>query len=157
MAKIGEKLNLDFTVKAAVDGEKRELLFSELIDARTIVSVYMKNNTKSCDLQVASLVAHADKISDFGVKIVVVSKDTVGSHCRYAEKQGANFVFVSDPEYGFATAVGSLVEKKMYGKTFVGPTRSAYLIDESGKLLADIEKVDSPNHGQQIVDLIKSL
>jgi len=49
----------------------------------------------------------------------------------------------------------SLVEKKMYGRTFWGPTRSAYLIDENGCLLAVCEKVDPANHGKQLISLFK--
>ena len=67
--------------------------------------------------------------------VLGLSKDSVGSHMNYQAKHSIGFSLVSDPEHQFAKAAGSLVEKKMYGKAFWGPTRSAYVLDESATLL----------------------
>lgn len=149
MAKVGEKLDLEFSVAAVVDGEKRECRFSSLLDGPTLVSVYMRNNTSSCDRQTQQLREVADLLNKRGVGVIGVSKDTVGSHARYASKFELGFPLVSDPHHAFAKATNSLVEKKMYGKTFLGPTRSAYLLDGDGAVLGVIEKVDSANHAEQ--------
>lgn len=156
MKAIGEKLDLDFEVNVSVDGKRAAKRFGDLIDGPTIVSVYMRNNTGSCDKQMISLASSADTIRKQGFALIGLSKDTVGSHQRFASKHGIDFDLVSDPEHRFAQATGSLVEKKMYGKTFWGPTRTAYAIAADGTLLGAIE-VDSPNHGEQILDWIPSL
>lgn len=157
MVKVGDRLDLGFEVKAVCQGERVDGLFGDLVDSLTVISVYMKNNTGSCDKQVCSLVDGFSRIQELGAKVIVVSKDTVGSHTRYSDKRKASFTFVSDPDYGFAGAVDSLVEKKMYGKVFVGPTRSAYLVDQDWVVRGIVEKVDSPNHSAQIEELIQSI
>ncbi len=154
MVEVNETIDLDFPVRLVVDGEKRECVFSELITRPTIVSVYMRNNTSSCDKQTQQMQVAAAKLDAIGVGLVGLSKDTPGSHLKYACKLDLSFPLVSDPEHAFAKATKSLVEKKMYGKSFQGPTRSAYWIDPAGKVLGLVEKVDSANHAEQLLDLV---
>ena len=157
MISIGQKPNLSFQVKLADKGVVREEVFSKLIDRPTIVSVFMRANTSSCDKQMVSLAEHQSEIQRSGVHLIGVSRDTAPALNRYALKHGIAFPLVSDPTFQFAEAVDSMVEKKMYGKTFLGPTRSAYLLDTTRKLVALIEAVDSPSHGAEVVKLIEQL
>lgn len=70
---------------------------------------------------------------------------------------GISYILASDPEYRFAGATDSLVEKKMYGKTFTGPSRSAYFIDTDGTVKAVIGKIDTANHADEVLQKIKEL
>ena len=140
MIETGTKMDPNFTLKVVQGGEEKEVNFADLLDKPTIVSVYMKNNTSSCDRQTLSLAEESEWFQKNGFNIVAISKDTCGSHKRYADKQGIDFILASDPEYKFATATDSVVEKKMYGKTFEAPSRSAFVIDSDGTILASIEK-----------------
>lgn len=91
-----------------------------------------------------------------GIGLIAVSRDMIGSHAKYAQKHGLAFTLASDPEYRFASAVDSLVEKKLYGRSYLGPSRSAYLISEKGVLLGLVEAVDSANHAGQALALVSS-
>lgn len=153
MIEVNETIDLDFPVRVAADGEKRECSFSELVTRPTLVSVYMRNNTGSCDKQTQQMQVAAAELDRLGLGLVGLSKDTPGSHLKYACKFELSFPLVSDPDHAFAKATKSLVEKKMYGKTFHGPTRSAYLIDPSGRVLGLVEKVDAANHASQLLGL----
>ncbi|MDQ8202444.1 redoxin domain-containing protein [Pelagicoccus sp. SDUM812003] len=155
MVSIGDQLELNFTVKSAHGDETRTGSFRELVTRPTIVSVYMRNNTSSCDRQIQQMKEIAPQLDAMGVALIGVSKDTVGSHSKYACKLELEFPLVSDPDHRFAKATDSLVEKKMYGKTFWGPVRAAYLIDPSGAVLGLIEKVDSAAHADQLLALAK--
>jgi peroxiredoxin Q/BCP len=157
MIKQGAKADFNFTIKAIQNGEEKELVFEELLNRPTIVSVYMKNNTGGCDRQNKSLAEHAGWFNEQGYNVVAISKDTCGSHKRYADKLDINYTLVSDPEYKFAQATDSLVEKKMYGKTFTGPSRSAFVIDTDGIILGTIEKVNTKDHAGELKKLIGSL
>lgn len=157
MVETGKKINTDFSLKVVQDGEEKEVKFSDLLDRKTIVSVYMKNNTSSCDRQTLSLAENADWFDKNGVNLVAISKDGCKSHARYAEKQGINYTLASDPDYLFAEATDSLVEKKMYGKTFTAPSRSAFVIDTDGTILATVEKIDTKAHAEELKALIESL
>lgn len=153
----GEKIDLDFTLRVVQNGEEKELKFSDLLDRPTIVSVYMRNNTSGCDKQNRSLAEHAGEFDKKGYNLVALSKDTCGSHKNYAEKLDINYTLASDPDYKFAKKTDSIVEKKMYGKTFEAPSRSAFVIDTDGTVLGIIEKIDTKAHSEELFELIDTL
>ena len=157
MKEIGSKIDTDFMRKTVKNGQENEQLFSSLLDRRAIVSVYMKNNTGSCDKQTASLAEHASWFADKGYQLMALSKDTCGSHKKYADKQGISCTLLSDPDHAFANATQSMVEKKMYGKVYEAPSRSAFVIDTDGTILAVIEKVNTKAHAEELKELVESL
>ncbi|MGD8747151.1 MAG: redoxin domain-containing protein [Balneolaceae bacterium] len=157
MIEKGTKIDTDFTLDIVKNGEEQTVKFADLLDRPTIVSVYMRNNTSGCDKQNASLAEDANWFDEQGYNLVAVSKDTCGSHKNYAEKMGINYILASDPEYNFAKATDSIVEKSMYGKKYEAPSRSAYLIDTDGTVLGIIEKVNTKDHASELKDMIENL
>jgi peroxiredoxin Q/BCP len=157
MIEAGKKIDTDFELDIVRNGEEERVAFSELLDRPTIISVYMRNNTSGCDKQNRSLSEHAGWFDEQGFNLVAISKDTCGSHKNYAKKLGINYVLASDPDYRFAEATDSVVEKKMYGNTYEAPTRSAYVIDTDGTVLGIIEKVNTKDHAQELKELIGNL
>ena len=157
MISTGEKIDTNFTLEVVENGEVSEKSFSKLLDRPTIVSVYMRNNTGGCDKQNRSLAEHASWFDEKGYNLVAVSKDSYGSHKNYAEKLDINYILASDPDFKFAEATDSVVEKKMYGNTFNSPTRSAYVIDTDGTVLGIIEKINTKAHAEELKELIESL
>jgi thioredoxin-dependent peroxiredoxin len=153
----GKKLSLDFSVKVWSGGEAREVRFGDLLTRRTIVSVYMKNNTPSCDRQNESLVAHAAQFAAAGYDLIALSRDTCGSHGRYAAAKSIPYRLVSDPKDEFAQAADSVVSKSMYGRSYLGPARAAFVLDPDGTVLAVAEKVDTADHAGQLLALIAGL
>jgi peroxiredoxin Q/BCP len=157
MLSIGKKPKLTFKIKALVDQSPVELPFADLIDGPTVVSVYMRNNTSACDLQAAEMDKVQKVVDKQGFKLVAVSRDTVSSHTKYAAKHGYKYPLVSDTEDLFSQALDAIIEKSMYGKKYLGPTRAAYLFDTDGKLIGLIPKVEAARHGEQILEAIKGL
>ena len=157
MIQPGQKIDTGFALKVVQDGASRDVLFRDLLTRRTIVSVYMKNNTPSCDRQNDSLAAHAAEFNRLGYHLIAVSRDTCGSHVKYAAKKGIGYTLASDPDDAFARATDSVIEKAMYGRTFRGPARAAYVIDPDGTVVAVIEKVDTKNHSAQLVSVLAGL
>lgn len=157
MINTAKKMDTNFTLSIVQNGEEKEVKFSDLLNRKTIVSVYMKNNTSSCDIQTASLAENAEWFDKNGINVVAISKDTCGSHKKYADKQGINYTLASDPEYKFSTATDSIVEKKMYGKTYNAPSRSAFVIDKDGTILASIEKINTKDHAGELKELVEKL
>ena len=78
----GQRLDVRFRLKVLCDGVVKEMAFAELLTRRTILSVYMKNNTPSCDRQNDSLAGHAAEFDVAGYNLVALSRDTCGSHAR---------------------------------------------------------------------------
>ncbi|PWN05574.1 peroxiredoxin [Rhodohalobacter mucosus] len=157
MISTGEKIDTNFTLSIVQNGEEKEVRFDELLDRPAIVSVYMRNNTSGCDKQNRSLAEHAEWFDEQGYNLIALSKDTCGSHQKYADKLGIPYVLASDPDFAFAEATDSIVEKKMYGKTYDAPSRSAFVIDTNGTVKAVIEKVNTKAHAEELKELIRSL
>jgi peroxiredoxin Q/BCP len=153
----GNKIDTEFTLDIVRNGKEETVSFTDLLDRPTIVSVYMRNNTSGCDKQNKSLAEQADWFDDQGYNLIAISKDTCGSHKNYAEKLGINYVLASDPDYKFAEATDSIVEKNMFGNKYEAPTRSAYLIDTDGTVLAIIEKVNTKDHASELKEMIRNL
>lgn len=150
MIQPGQKLELNFSVKVMLDGQPQEVTFASLLRRRTVVSVYMKNNTPGCDRQNAALIAVAAELDHAGFDLLALSRDTCGSHRRYAEAKGIPYRLVSDPEDRFAWAADAMVQKSMYGRTFVGPARSAYVLEADGTVRAVVTKVEPTEHAAQL-------
>lgn len=157
MIDVGTKIDTDFTLDIVEDGEEKTVAFEDLLNRPTIVSVYMRNNTSGCDKQNKSLAEHASWFDEHGYNLIAISKDTCGSHKNYAEKLGINYVLASDPEYKFAEATDSIVEKNMFGNKFEAPTRSAYVINTDGTVKAIIEKINTKDHASELKEVIQNL
>lgn len=155
MITAGDKIDTDFTIKVVQNGEEKDVSFKELLTRPTIVSVYMRNNTGGCDKQNQSLAEHASWFDENGYNLIALSKDTCGSHKNYADKLGISYTLASDPDFKFAGATDSIVEKKMYGKTFDAPTRSAYIFDTDGTVLGIIDKVNTKAHAEELKELVE--
>jgi peroxiredoxin Q/BCP len=153
----GMKLKTNFKLTVVAEGEAKEIAFKDLLTRRTIVSVYMKNNTGSCDKQNDSLAAHAAELAKAGYNLVAISRDTPGSHVKYAAKKQITYTLASDPADLFAQAADAVVEKSMYGKKYFGPARAAFVLEKDGTVLAVAEKVDTADHAAQLKALIAGL
>lgn len=153
----GAQPDLDFKLDVVRDGVVENVRFRDLFKRPTIVSVYMKNKTPSCDRQNDSLVAQAATLAKAGYDLVALSRDTCGSHQKYAVAKKITYVLASDPEDRFAQAMEAVVEKSMYGKKYFGPARAAFVFDRNGKVLAVIEKVDTADHAGQLLAVLKTL
>jgi len=157
MIDVGAKINVNFTLKVVQGEDEKEMLFSEILSRPTIVSVYMRNNTSSCDKQNISLAEHSSWFDEAGYNLLTLSKDTCGSHKKFIAKHGISYMIASDPEHKFSGATDSIVEKKMYGKVYDGPSRSAFVIDTDGTILAAIEKIDTKAHAEELKEIVSSL
>jgi peroxiredoxin Q/BCP len=157
MIAAGRKLKTDFRLKIVEGGIRREVAFQDLLTRPAIVSVYMRNNTPSCDRQNDSLAAHAGEFDALGYNLIALSRDTCGSHLKYAAKKQITYVLASDPDDLFAKAADSIVEKSMYGRTYQGPARAAFVISTDGTVLAVVGKVDAQAHAAQLKAVLAAL
>ena len=153
----GQKIDTRFQLKVFRDGTESAVTFAELLTRPTIVSVYMRNNTPGCDRQNDSLAAHAAEFDRAGYNLVALSRDTCGSHAKYAAKKKISYTLASDPDDLFAKAADAVVEKSMYGRTYTGPARAAFVLARDGTVLAVAEKVDTADHAAQLRTLLAGL
>ena len=157
MIKLGETIATKTKLVAVRAGVEAKVAVSELLTRPTVFSIYMRNNTGSCDKQNDSLVAAAGAIEAAGFNLVAVSRDSAAAHVKYAQKKRIVYTLVSDPKYVFAKAADAVVTKAMYGKTYEGPARAAFVIGVDGKVLAVIPKVEAKSHGEQVLAVLGEL
>ncbi|MFH1496230.1 MAG: redoxin domain-containing protein [Verrucomicrobiota bacterium] len=158
MIQPGQTIDLATPLRIVRAGAEETVTLGELLAPRpAIVSVYMRNNTPGCDRQIDSLVAHAAEFERLGYTLVALSRDTCGSHRKYAVKKSVPFVLASDPDDAFARAVDAIVEKTMYGRTYEGPARSAFVLARDGRVLAVVPKVDTKDHAAQLRAVLAEL
>lgn len=119
---------------------------------RAILYFYPKDNTSGCTLEAKSMRDGKVALAEAGYEIYGISPDSQKSHQNFCAKHELNFTLLSDTEKTMAEAFGVWVEKKMYGRTYMGIQRTTFIIDEEGTIEQIFEKVDTKNHYQQILD-----
>ncbi len=119
---------------------------------RTILYFYPKDNTSGCTLEAKSMRDGKAALAEAGYEIYGISPDSQRSHQNFCAKHELNFTLLSDTEKTMAEAFGVWVEKKMYGRTYMGIQRTTFIVDEQGTIEHIFEKVDTKNHYQQILD-----
>jgi peroxiredoxin Q/BCP len=119
---------------------------------RTILYFYPKDNTSGCTLEAKSMRDGKAALAEAGYDIYGVSPDSQRSHQNFCAKHELNFTLLSDTEKRMAEAFGVWVEKKMYGRAYMGIQRTTFIIDEQGVIEQIFDKVDTKNHYQQILD-----
>lgn len=138
----------DFEVR---DQNGKTVSSKDLIGKKTIIYFYPKDNTSGCTAEACNLRDNYLALIAKGYNVVGVSKDSVASHRKFADKHQLPFTLLADTSTEMLQAFGVWGEKKMYGKTVTGTIRRTFIFDENGILERIIEKVDTKNHASQIL------
>jgi thioredoxin-dependent peroxiredoxin len=80
-------------------------------------------------------------INDLGVAALGISPDPVAAQKKFSDKLKLNFSLLSDADHSVAEAYGTWGEKTLYGKKYMGITRSSFLVGTQGEILAAWYKV----------------
>ena len=147
MLNIGEKMPY-FEV---MDQNGNKVTSNELIGKKTIIYFYPKDNTSGCTAEACNLRDNHEALIANGYNVVGVSKDSVASHKKFADKYELPFTLLSDPSTQMLQNFGAWGEKKMCGKVSVGTLRRTFIFNEEGVLEKIIEKVDTKNHLKMFV------
>lgn len=148
MLKTGDRMP-EFKV---MDQDGRIIDSSSLLGKKTIIYFYPKDNTSGCTAEAYSLRDNYAALQEQGYNVVGVSKDSAASHRRFIDKYSLPFTLLSDPSTEMLQTFGAWGEKKMYGKTVTGTIRKTFIFNEEGILERIIEKVDTKNHAEQILE-----
>lgn len=134
------------------DGEKVRL--TDFYGRKVILFFYPKDNTPGCTAESCNLNENYDRWLDKGYEVIGVSPDTVSSHRKFREKFGLKFNLIADTEKEILGTYGVWGEKSMYGKKYMGVMRTTFIIDEQGIIREVIEKVDTKDHTNQIINIL---
>ena len=148
MLEVGMKAP-DFTL---LDKDGKSVSLSDFLGKKVVLYFYPKDNTPGCTRQACAFAGAYSEFQKRGVEVIGVSKDSVASHVKFAEKHQLPFVLLADPERKAIEAYGVWQEKKMCGKVSMGVVRTTFLIDEDGMIADVMPKVKPDTNAQEILE-----
>ena len=141
----------DFTL---TDKDGRQVSLSDFLGRKVVLYFYPKDNTPGCTRQACAFASAYAEFEQLGVTVIGISKDSVASHIRFAEKYNLPFVLLSDPDLQAIKAYDVWQEKKMCGKVSMGVVRTTFIIDEEGKIAHVMPKVKPDTNAAEILALL---
>ena len=136
------------------NGKKHKL--TDYLSKNVIVYFYPKDSTPGCTKEACNFRDGRQVLEALNVVVLGISKDSVASHKKFAEKHELNFTLLSDISGEIIKQFGAWGTKKMFGKSYEGIKRNTYLFDKRGNLVKEYENVNPITHiGEIIKDLQK--
>ncbi len=143
----------DFT--APTDGGDT-LTLSSLRGKAVVLYFYPRDDTPGCTKEAQGFTEALPRFAEADVEIVGVSKDSVAKHDKFKAKYGLPFTLVSDESGNICERYGVWVEKKNYGKTYMGIERATFLIGPDGVVRTVWRKVRVPGHVDAVLDAART-
>lgn len=141
----------DFTL---TDKDGRQVSLSDFLGKKVVLYFYPKDNTPGCTRQACAFAGAYDEFREKNVEVIGISKDSVASHVKFAEKYNLPFILLADPELQAIKAYDVWQEKKMCGKVSMGVVRTTFLIDEEGKIAHIMPKVKPDTNASEILAML---
>ena len=134
-----------------LDKDGKTVSLSDFVGKKVVLYFYPKDNTPGCTRQACAFAGVYDEFKKLDVEVIGVSKDSVTSHQKFAEKHNLPFILLADPELTAIQAYGVWQEKKLYGKVSMGVVRSTFIIDENGIIEKVMPKVKPDTNAVDIL------
>ena len=147
MLSVGDKAPL-FTLK---DTTGEDVSLSDFWGKKVIIYFYPKDNTPGCTRQACAFAKIFEGFKEKNVSVIGISKDSVASHRKFAEKYSLPFILLSDPDRTAIEAYGAWQEKKLYGKTSMGVVRMTFIVNEDGYIEKIMSKVNPDKNAEEIL------
>lgn len=122
-----------------------------------IVYFYPKDDTPGCTKEACSFRDKGDEFVKKGVAIVGISKDSIASHKKFADKYRLNFPLLADPDHITIEKYGAWGKKKFMGREYDGIMRNTYLIGPKGEIAKEYKGVNPLTHANQILQDLDQL
>ncbi|MGK7379978.1 thioredoxin-dependent thiol peroxidase [Planococcus sp. 1R117A] len=122
-----------------------------------VLYFYPKDMTPGCTTQACDFRDAKEDFSELNAVILGVSADSEKQHVKFIEKHGLPFSLLVDEDHQLSEAYNVWVQKKMYGKEFMGIERSTFLIDPTGTIVKEWRKVKVENHIKEVLETLKTL
>ncbi len=131
-----------------------EIKLSDFYGKKVVLYFYPKDSTPGCTKQACAFASAYEDFKSKDVAVIGISKDSVASHIKFAEKYNLPFILLSDPERQAIEAYGVWQEKKMCGKVGMGVVRTTFIIDENGNIEKVMDKVKPDTNAKEILEYL---
>jgi peroxiredoxin Q/BCP len=122
-----------------------------------VVYFYPKDNTPGCTVEAEGFRDLASEFKACGAVVFGVSKDTCASHQIFIKKKALTFSLIADTEHALMDAFGVWGERKFMGKTYMGTSRTTFLLDPTGTVVYVWENVKPAGHPAEVLEHVRSL
>ena len=150
MLKAGDKAP-DFTL---FDKDGKAVSLSDFAGKRAVVYFYPRDNTPGCTRQACAFAAAYDGFRGNDIAVIGISRDSVASHQKFAQKYDLPFILLSDPDLTAIQAFGVWQEKKLYGKVSMGIVRSTFVISPDGIVEKVFPKAKPDTNAAEILEYL---
>lgn len=138
----------DFTL---TDQNGKSVSLSDFAGTRVVLYFYPKDNTPGCTRQACAFAGAYTEFRRRNIQVIGISKDSVESHRKFAEKHSLPFVLLADPELQAIQSYGVWQEKKLYGKVSMGVVRTTFIISPEGVIEKIMPKVKPDTNAAEIL------
>ena len=142
----------DFTLQ---DKDGKTVSLSDFKGRKVVLYFYPKDNTPGCTRQAIGFAENYNEFKKRNITVIGISKDSVESHVKFAEKNNLPFILLSDPELKAIQDYGVWQEKKLYGKVSMGVVRTTFIINEEGIIQDIMRKVKPDTNAEDVLAKIK--
>lgn len=137
------------------DKDGNMVTLAQFAGKKVVLYFYPKDNTPGCTRQACAFAANFDEFSRRDIVVIGISKDSVESHRKFAQKHDLPFILLADPRLQTIKEYGVWQEKKLYGKVSMGVVRTTFIIDEAGKIMEIMPKVKPDTNAAEILEKLK--
>lgn len=144
----------DFTLPSDTEGD---VTLSALRGKPVVLYFYPKDNTPGCTTEACDFRDRMERVQAKGAVVLGVSRDSLKRHENFRGKFDLNFPLLTDAEAEVHQLYEAWGEKKMYGRTTIGPIRSTVLIDAAGNVAKHWPKVRVKGHADEVIEALEAL
>ena len=138
----------DFTLTSDAGTAVR---LSELRGKPVVLYFYPRDDTPGCTTQACGIRDSYEEFERAGAVVLGVSPDDAARHVKFKEKYDLPFTLLADPKHEVAEQYGVWGEKRYAGRTYMGVSRTTFLIDSDGKIAKVIRDVKPPAHAADVL------
>lgn len=123
----------------------------------SVLFFYPKDSTPGCTKEAIAFSEAEEEFSRLGARIIGISRGTIASKQRFREKNKLTVALGADETGKVTEAFGVWVEKKNYGRTYMGIERTTFIVDPDGIVRAVWRKVRVKDHAQKVLEKLHEL
>jgi peroxiredoxin Q/BCP len=136
------------------DQDGNPITLAQFLGQKVALFFYPKDNTSACTAQACSMRDHLPELNFAGYQVIGVSIDNEKSHRKFIANHGLNYPLLADVDHKIVNDYAVWGEKMLYGRKYMGTIRITFLIDEHGIITRIIDKVNTKEHAQQILETV---
>jgi peroxiredoxin Q/BCP len=124
-----------------LDQNGKKVKLSDFKGKRVVLYFYPKADTPGCTTQSCAVRDAVPDLKRLKAVALGISPDSPERQKRFDEKYGLGFPLLADEDHAVAEKYGVWGEKVNYGRKYMGIIRSAFVIDEQGRIAGAFHKV----------------